>query len=106
MAPLAVVVAVVLTWWVGGRIAAAATVAVGVAIGLVGAAVWRAPDSILLGGRWGSLVTALGAVVMVAGGLLSFPLGASARTPAAGRGSPRPPAASLVPDAAPLEDPS
>ena len=33
---------------------------------------WTAPDSVLIGSRWGCLVTALGAVVMVVGGLLSL----------------------------------
>jgi hypothetical protein len=69
MAPLSAVVAVVATWWVGGRIAAAVTVVVGLAIGLVGTAVWRAPDSLLIASRWGCLVTALGAATMVAGGI-------------------------------------
>jgi hypothetical protein len=101
MAPLSVVVAVVATWWIGGRVAAGITIVVGMIIGLVGAAVWNAPDSILLGSRWGSLVTALGAATMVVGGVVSLfvlvrPAGAlDDRTASAG---------SLVPDASPLED--
>ena len=47
MAPLSVVVAVVATWWIGGRVAAAIAVVVGLLIGLVGVAVWSAADSIL-----------------------------------------------------------
>lgn len=101
MAPLSVVVAVVATWWIGGRVVAGLTVVVGLVVGLVGAAVWNAPDSVLQGSRWGSLVTALGAVVMVVGGMVSvFALDAPART----LGSGPSPTASLVPDASPLED--
>ena len=79
MAPLSVVVAVVATWWIGGRVAAAIAVVVGLLIGLVGVAVWSAPDSVLSREPMGLLVTALGAVVMVVGGLLS--LFASTRPP-------------------------
>jgi hypothetical protein len=105
MAPLSVVVAVVATWWIGGRVVAAIAVLVGLLIGLVGAAVWSAADSILLGGRWGCLVTALGAVIMVVGGLLSlFAADKTADTPAMAGGSGPSPAASLVPDTSPLED--
>ena len=105
MAPLSVVVAVVATWWIGGRVAAAIAVVVGLLIGLVGAAVWSAPDSVLQGGRWGCLVTALGAVMMVVGGLLSlFAFDTPAHTPALTGGSGPSPAASLVPDTSPLED--
>jgi len=100
LAPLSVVIAVVATWWIGGRVAAGIAVVVGLVVGLVGAAVWSAPDSVLQGSRWGCLVTALGAAVMVVGGLLSlFALDTPARAGAAPM-----PAASLVPDAAPLED--
>ena len=60
MAPLSVVIAIVATWWIGGRVAAGIAVVVGLVVSLVGAAVWSAPDSILLGSRWGSLVSALG----------------------------------------------
>src|SRR6187401_764882 len=101
MAPLSVVVAVVATWWIGGRVVAGLTVVVGLVVGLVGAAVWNAPDSVLLGSRWGSLVTALGAATMIVGGILSlFGLDAPTRT----LGSEPSATASLVPDAAPLED--
>jgi hypothetical protein len=101
MAPLSVVVAVVATWWIGGRLAAAIAVVVGLIIGLVGAAVWSAPDSVLQESRWGCLVTALGASAMVVGGLLSlFAFDAPAPTR-----RPRPsPAVSLMPEAPPLED--
>ncbi len=103
MAPLSVVVAVVAAWWIGGRLAGAIAVVVGLIIGLVGAAVWSAPDSVLQGSRWGCLVTALGASAMVFGGLLSL---FAPDAPAVSVGSGPSPAVSLVPDAAPLEDPS
>ncbi len=100
MAPLSVVIAVVATWWIGGRLAAAITIAVGLVVGLVGAAVWRAPDSLLLASRWGALVTAIGAALMVGGGVLTVAtIGAIDRAAGAGE-----PAASAVPEPAPLED--
>jgi hypothetical protein len=104
MAPLSVVVAVVVTWWIGGRVAGAIAVAVGLVTGLVGAAVWSAPDSVLQGSRWGCLVTALGAASMVVGGFLLFAVDGPARTPAGAGDSGRSQATSLVPDAPPLED--
>jgi len=100
MAPLSVVIAIVATWWIGGRVAAAIAVVVGLVVSLVGAAVWSAPDSILLGSRWGSLVSALGGATMVVGGAMSlFALDTPSRSGAAPT-----PVGSLVPDAAPLED--
>jgi hypothetical protein len=101
MAPLSVVVAVVAMWWIGGRIAAAIAVVVGLGIALVGAAVWSAPESVLQGSRWGCVVTALGAVAMVVGGLVSL---FAPDHPAQRVGSGQASAASLVPDAPPLED--
>ena len=100
MAPLSVVVAVVAAWWIGGRIAATLSIAVGVVVGLVGASVWGAPESVLLGSRWGSLVTAAGAATMIAGGGLMWATNGSAGA----RALPTPAPGSLVPDAAPLED--
>ena len=101
MAPLSVVVAVVAVWWIGGRIAASIAIAVGLVIALVGAAVWSAPESVLQGSRWGCLVTALGALAMVVGGLASL---FAPDTPARRVGSGQAPAASLMPDAPVLED--
>ena len=82
------------------HVVAGIAVVVGLVVSLVGAAVWSAPDPILLGSRWGSLVSALGGATMVVGGAMSlFALdtpGRSGAAPTAAR--------SLVPDAAPLED--
>lgn len=100
MAPLLVVAGMVPMWWFGGRIAAALSIAAGVMVGLVGAAVWTAPDSRLFGSEWGSLVTAIGAGALAAGGVVEV-VGRST-------GSRRAPSAvaagSLVPDTPTFED--
>jgi hypothetical protein len=88
LAPLLVVSAVVLTWWMGGRAAAIVAMAAGTVVGGVGLAIQAAPESSLVGVRWGAAMTAVGGLVTLIGGAL-------------GLASSRP---SAVPDAAALED--
>jgi hypothetical protein len=73
LAPLLVVCAVVSTWWLdgwfGGRIAAVVAIVVGFVVGGVGVVVRTAPQSALIGVRWGTLVTAAGGAMLVLGGV-------------------------------------
>ena len=101
MAPLSVVIAVVATWWIGGRVVGGDR-----RRGRPrrrpgrGGGVERSRLGTSSGADGAALVSALGGAAMVVGGLLSlFALDTPARAGAAPT-----PAASLVPDAAPLED--
>jgi hypothetical protein len=69
LAPLAVVVTVVLTVWIGGRVMAVLAFAVGLTVGAIGLAVRRVPESALIGGGWGSSAAAIGGLVMAGGGV-------------------------------------
>ena len=68
LVPLLVVVAVVLTIWLGGRTGAIVAIVVGGAVGVVGVAMRTVPETPLIGTGWGSAVDAIGGLLMVAGG--------------------------------------
>lgn len=69
MAPLAVVVAVVLTIWLQGRTGSIVAIVVGSSIGSVGLAMRTFPESTLIGTGRGSIAAAVGGLSMVAGGV-------------------------------------
>jgi len=66
--PLLVVVAVVLTIWLGGRTGAIVAIVVGGTVGVVGVAMRTVRETPLIGTGWGSAVDAIGGLLMVAGG--------------------------------------
>jgi hypothetical protein len=72
VAPLAVVVAVVLTIWLRGRAGPILAIVVGLTIGLVGVAMRTIPESSLIGTGRGSILAALGGATMVSGGVTTL----------------------------------
>ncbi len=76
LAPLLVVIATVMSWrlsWrLSGRVASAIAVFAGSTVGGVGLAVANVPESVMLGARWGALVTAAGGVLMMLGGIVGL----------------------------------